>query len=111
MSCSCPPLSTRSLGARQRLSAQSPLFHVRDVRKGPGGLPQWGTGQGCSEGKGAPNREAICHTPPRGIASTDGVRVKVHTFPLAGPEISSSHRLHTCASWGRKGKPEISIHV
>lgn len=33
MSCFCSPLGTRSLGARQHLSALSSLFHVTDVQR------------------------------------------------------------------------------
>lgn len=100
MSCFCSPLSTRSLGTRQHLSALCSLFHVTDVKKDLDGFPWWRRGRGCSWRSGFVSRQGsdLSHFSRSGsrlFGRMAGPGRKVHQrFFLACSEISSSHTLH-----------------
>lgn len=73
MSCFCSPLSTRSLGTRQHLSALCSLFHVTMSKK------TWMAFHGGEEdaavagGAGLYHaREVICHTSPGAVPGSSG---------------------------------------
>lgn len=124
MSCFCSPLSTRSLGTRQHLSALFSLFHVTDVKKDFDGFPWWRRGRDCSWRNGFVPQQGsdlsrFPRTGSRLFRHMSGPGRKVHQpFSLACPEISSSPTLHcsgnpaACMLPGDETKkPEISIYT